>query len=193
MTALAKVFAVALLTMTVAACGGPDTTSAAASGDPADAVGAPCMSSAQCAKDEVCTTQDGVCNRPPGCTGICPAVCYGTCRSATGTGPACGSKTCPAGQVCCNASCGICTPPGYMCTQQVCPTPPPTSPCKTDDDCRAFSSYCQGCSCRALSVDEKDPICSGNVVYCFVDPCRGREAYCQAGACALRTASITAQ
>ena len=44
--------------------------------------GTPCASSAQCAGGEYCTTEDGVCNRPPGCgpSDICPAVCYGVCR-----------------------------------------------------------------------------------------------------------------
>ena len=32
----------------------------------------------------------------------------------------CGDKVCPSGQVCCNASCGICTPRGVECTQQAC-------------------------------------------------------------------------
>ena len=32
----------------------------------------------------------------------------------------CGEKTCPAGQVCCNASCSICTPPGHVCIQMAC-------------------------------------------------------------------------
>jgi hypothetical protein len=35
-------------------------------------------------------------------------------------GEPCGSTTCPSGQVCCNASCGICTPPGYSCIQLAC-------------------------------------------------------------------------
>jgi len=30
------------------------------------------------------------------------------------------SFDCPAGQVCCNASCGICTPPGFACIQIAC-------------------------------------------------------------------------
>jgi hypothetical protein len=33
---------------------------------------------------------------------------------------ACGASTCPVGEVCCNASCGICTEPGGFCTQQEC-------------------------------------------------------------------------
>ena len=36
------------------------------------------------------------------------------------SGEACGSVTCASGDVCCNASCGICTPPGFFCTQQAC-------------------------------------------------------------------------
>jgi hypothetical protein len=39
-------------------------------------------------------------------------------------GPAsCGSVMCGAGQICCNPSCGICTAPDVMCTQQFCDTP----------------------------------------------------------------------
>lgn len=37
-----------------------------------------------------------------------------------GGGPRCGDHHCGSGQVCCNSSCGICTPPGGFCTQQVC-------------------------------------------------------------------------
>lgn len=33
---------------------------------------------------------------------------------------ACGDGFCDVGDVCCNDSCGICTPPGGVCTQQVC-------------------------------------------------------------------------
>jgi hypothetical protein len=32
----------------------------------------------------------------------------------------CGEKICPAGETCCNASCGICTPPGWACIQIAC-------------------------------------------------------------------------
>lgn len=35
-------------------------------------------------------------------------------------GVQCGTATCPSGQVCCNASCGICTPPGNFCIQIAC-------------------------------------------------------------------------
>ena len=36
------------------------------------------------------------------------------------TGEACGDQTCAEGMVCCNASCGICTPPGGVCIQIAC-------------------------------------------------------------------------
>jgi len=35
-------------------------------------------------------------------------------------GPACGKLDCALGEVCCNPSCSICTPPDGMCTQQIC-------------------------------------------------------------------------
>jgi hypothetical protein len=42
------------------------------------------------------------------------------CVPVTAGGVTCGASTCAAGDVCCNSSCGICTPPGGMCTQQAC-------------------------------------------------------------------------
>ena len=42
------------------------------------------------------------------------------CACLPSGGEACGSRTCGAGEVCCNASCGICTPPDGFCTQQAC-------------------------------------------------------------------------
>jgi hypothetical protein len=35
-------------------------------------------------------------------------------------GAACGKLNCAVGEVCCNPSCSICTPPDGMCTQQIC-------------------------------------------------------------------------
>jgi hypothetical protein len=95
----------------------------------------------------------------------------------------CGATLCRNGDVCCNASCGICTPPGGLCTQQVCgteppPPPPPAGACTTDADCRAVSNYCDGCACNALSTTDPDPVCSGTIVNCFVDPCFNHTAVC---------------
>jgi hypothetical protein len=105
------------------------------------------------------------------------------------SGVACGPKTCAAGQICCNASCGICTPPDGFCTQQLCNEPDggnlATGPaCRQDGDCRLFSDYCTGCDCRALLKTDKDPLCSGPGVRCLADPCRDHVAVCRDGKCA---------
>lgn len=105
--------------------------------------------------------------------------------AAKGTGEPCGPKRCAPGEVCCNASCGICTPPGSMCTQQMCESKP--SSCAKDADCRTFSDYCTGCDCRALMKSEGDPTCSGPGVRCAADPCQKKQAVCRAGRCALVT------
>jgi len=51
----------------------------------------------------------------------CPDLCRIECPP--GVTP-CGPTVCRHNQECCNESCGICTPPGGVCTQQICaPTP----------------------------------------------------------------------
>lgn len=50
-----------------------------------------------------------------------PDVCACEADAASGGGEACGDTTCGEGQVCCNASCGICTPPDGACIQIACP------------------------------------------------------------------------
>ena len=109
-----------------------------------------------------------------------------------GAGVACGPKTCAVGQICCNASCGICTPPDGFCTQQLCnegDAGATGTACKADGDCRLFSDYCTGCDCRALGANEKNPICSGPGVRCIRDPCDDKRAACQGGRCAAVTAN----
>jgi hypothetical protein len=60
----------------------------------------------------------------------------------------------------------------------------PSAPaCASDADCRLVSDYCDGCACRALAAGQADPTCKGTLVQCFVDPCRGQRAVCDAGAC----------
>jgi hypothetical protein len=48
-----------------------------------------------------------------------PAVCACVPENPA-PGPTCGQNTCPAGQTCCNASCGICAPMGGVCIQIAC-------------------------------------------------------------------------
>ena len=65
----------------------------------------------------------------------------------------CGANTCPTGEVCCNASCGICTPPGGFCTQQIC-GPVQCAPVTCELYCpngfEKDANGCEICSC-ALS------------------------------------------
>jgi hypothetical protein len=144
---------------------------------------------------------------------VCPKIaCHEICHGKDKTGVACGPNTCAAGDVCCNESCGICTPPGGMCTQQFCepssgtctqtalciigytwddkscscvPSAPSAGNCTTDADCRTFSNYCDGCACNALGTTDADPVCTGTTVACFADPCMGKTAACVAGTCSL--------
>lgn len=109
--------------------------------------------------------------------------------SASGGEP-CGPVKCGANEVCCNASCGVCTPPGGVCTQQFCePDPVPAGQgagegvCQTDSDCSVNSDYCKGCDCRALGPNQTLPPCQGPGVRCFADPCMGKVAVCKAGRC----------
>ena len=175
---------------------GGTTGSGGAGGNPGGAggsgpdagVGAPCASSESCNKGLVCTTVDGDCKAPPGCgpSVACPAVCYGSCRMVSddaGAGAPCGPGRCGKGTVCCNDSCGICTPPGGGCTKQLCPKEPAPAPCSTDNDCKVEADYCTGCDCRALGVKQSLPACPGPGVACFVDPCFNRTARCVNGGC----------
>jgi hypothetical protein len=90
-----------------------------------------CRSSQECPSPTHCSTEDGVCRRPPGCKpgSICPDVCYGTCvlesidPTPVPLPGVCGDKVCGKGTFCCNSSCGTCAPLGGACTQQICTSP----------------------------------------------------------------------
>jgi len=156
----------------------------------------PCASTATCAKDEVCTTEDGACNAPPGCTTgmVCPAVCYGECRPASNTATPCASTaTCAKDEVCTTED-GVCrAPPG--CGPNVgCPAVcygecrPARSggTCTANEDCHLEADYCTGCDCRALAKGETLPRCPGPGVACLVDPCGRLTARCVNGKCAAQ-------
>ena len=46
-----------------------------------------------------------------------------------------------------------------------------TGGCVTDDDCRRFSSTCDGCEYLPLLASDPDPVCEGMTVSCLIDPC----------------------
>jgi hypothetical protein len=83
--------------------------------------GKPCRTTAECPNTGffICTTEDGVCNPPPGCNPereICPAICFGTCEPTTPPpSKRCGDIVCPQGTRCCNPLQSICVPPGFGC------------------------------------------------------------------------------
>jgi hypothetical protein len=106
---------------------------------PADAgTGTACGFNTCAPGTECCNPSCGICV-PPGfaCTQqVCacpPVVCTLACQYGFQRGPdgceicacapppvTCGSVTCGAGLECCNASCGICAPPGSACIQIAC-------------------------------------------------------------------------
>jgi hypothetical protein len=147
----------------------------------------------------ICTPPGGACieiycgggDPPPpdpgGCSGIAALCIEGTAWSveecACVPGAACGSAVCANGDVCCNASCGICTPPGGVCTQQLC-EPQAGGECTSDSDCALVDDYCGGCNCLAVSDPADAPVCS-DPFNCFAAPCEGKSAACMNGTCTV--------
>jgi hypothetical protein len=95
--------------------------------------GADCGGLCRCVKMEECDKGSRWDDSPDVCACVsddpcaavrCPegtrCVAEPTGASCVGLGPKCGSTVCSAGNVCCNASCGICTPPGRACIQIAC-------------------------------------------------------------------------
>jgi len=97
--------------------------------------GLPCPGGAECVDDP-----DDGCDPSTGgsdCGGVCrcevrvpciPGFHFdsspGICACVSDLPATCGNLTCPVGQLCCNASCGICTPPGFACVQVACVSSP---------------------------------------------------------------------
>ena len=76
---------------------------------------------------------------------------------------ACGPSVCTGGMVCCNASCGTCTPPGGFCTQQACS---PDVTCERQD-CGELPERCADGSAPPASCDANDEgVCEWTVREC---------------------------
>jgi hypothetical protein len=108
----------------------------------------------------------------------------GTCKAEVpkcAAGEACGSVTCDAGEVCCNESCGVCTPPGGACTQQLCNSEGngnSEDPC-AGKTCGEECSLCQpGVPCLTkLTFCDARGVCDGGVACNDVpeyDPCEAK-------------------
>lgn len=57
--------------------------------------------------------------------------------------------------------------------------------CASNADCAAYSDYCDGCRCRAVSQSAPAPMCLGTIVNCFADPCLTKTAACVSGRCTV--------
>jgi hypothetical protein len=110
-----------------------------------------CASTNSCAPSEYCTTEDGVCNLPPGCTPAlaCPAVCYGVCEPRKGVAYDCNVSSvacdrlppeCPPGQTA-SASDGSCYGPCVPIEQCKC-SPDVPADCPEDYVCWRFAGHC---------------------------------------------------
>ncbi|MBX3260300.1 MAG: hypothetical protein KF782_11470 [Labilithrix sp.] len=84
-------------------------------------------------------------------------------KSATGTNPivaedsvedgeACGAVTCGAGQVCCNASCGICTGPDESCIMLACDGEPEPKPKPEPKPEPCIKTGCSGHVCADQDI-----------------------------------------
>ena len=149
-------------------------------------------SSGSCAAGEVCTTEDGVCNAPPGCGAAAspvPAVCYGNCRPAK-DGPACGTVRCAAGMVCCNDSCGICTPPNGGCTKQICV--PPGGRVRADADCRWRRTTARAVTAARSPRTRSFPSCRARAWLASSIRAASKKAQCVNGACAWSRHEVVA-
>jgi len=82
---------------------------------------------------------------------------------------ACGSTTCAAGKVCCNASCGICADPGELCSQFHCGMPAvPTGTFCGPSTCNVGEVCCNascGVCIRPGETCDATRRCSGEITY----------------------------
>jgi hypothetical protein len=101
-------------------------------------------------------------------------------------GTPCGPSRCEGGQFCCNESCGLCAPRGGICLQRQCgPATSVLTGCSDDSQCRAISSYCDGCQCLPAGMLDPEPSCHATMVACILDPCHHQHPACVNGACAI--------
>jgi hypothetical protein len=107
----------------------------------------------------------------------------GAAGGGAGGGPVtCGKAICATGQVCCNASCGVCTPPGggcttivcsdlkwyYTCGQRICdgtdPLPPPRDAGMSLPPCTNDQKPDAACPTLGLMCDPRDNTCDRMLV-----------------------------
>ncbi len=156
-----------------------------------------------CLPNQPCSLAPCVLECPPGVDPCGPTVCRDgevccneSCGICTEPGGFCIELYCAAperGHFCnVRAFCA----PGYRWSETAChclPDGGPPSDCSSDLDCRTHSGYCADapCTCSALGASEPDPVCTGDTVACFVDPCFDQQAICVDGGCQLAPLDTT--
>jgi hypothetical protein len=88
--------------------------------------------------------------------GSSPAGSPATAGKGSDPDRSCGSATCDTGEVCCNASCGICTKPGQGCTKQFC----------VDDDAGVDAGGTKGESCGPSTCAAGQVCCNESCGIC---------------------------
>ncbi len=81
---------------------------------------APCPPVPECKPDAAAATPTPAAKPRPIPGGVKPVPMPPPARTPARGQLTCGKNLCPAGHTCCNASCGICTPPGGRCIQMFC-------------------------------------------------------------------------
>ncbi len=109
----------------------------------------------------------------------------GLCCASAGLGEDCGPKTCAAGEVCCNESCGICTPPGGGCIELYCEPAAAgcdSITCDAGTHCEMQDVVCVTDPCPPQPTCVPDPTC--DLVDCMDDSeCELVEVQCFAEPC----------
>lgn len=201
-----RCFALASLTVALAACsqpaapqdsGRPDTASAQDTGTSQPDAASDAEATDAPSPMDVSAMRDGTTDAtsPPADSASDSSSSRDTAAPACllplgGTCPA--GTTCPAGDGCNRCSCPE-SGGAPLCTRIACPSDSgvpsdaASGACRTAADCRLFESYCSTdpCSCIPLGADEPDPRCDARTVTCFIPPCRGQSVDCVAGRCVL--------
>jgi len=88
-----------------------------------------------------------------------------------GGGVSCGKNTCSEGEVCCNASCGICTPPDGACIQLACEENAcDRTVCELGTHCELVEVQCLVPPCDPVAECVVDEECTGPIIDCAAPP-----------------------
>ncbi|MBI4509230.1 MAG: protease complex subunit PrcB family protein [Deltaproteobacteria bacterium] len=131
------------------------------------------------------------CTKPgPFCGGIAGFECPGEGTCVDDPSDDCDPRIgADCGGICqCNANAACLAGFRWDGSPEVCACVPAEPQCKADTDCRLFDNYCVGaaCTCMALPAGAPVPLCPiSDTVACIAQPCAGKAAACENGACVV--------